>query len=412
MAKSASFSFAPPLRKHKGTGQAYVLFEGKRQYFGRAGEALTQQRYHRWCLALAEQGRPPAEVDDPSVSDIAAAWLREAQCRYFDHDRSAMKSEFKTTTTAMQRLIDHYGDLPAKDFGPQDFTALRWTWIGQPYKGRKGAPPLARSTVNHYMAIIRLAFRHAVARGLIQVAIYQALCAVENLRQGRSPAKEPKVVESPPLEHVEACKPFLNRVVRALLELQFCTGARPGELVGLRRGEIDTKPLPPAMLAKLALTAEDPMPWFVRPGLHKTRHHGHSRVIVLGPKAQDALRPLLIRPADAFLFSPKEGEADRYAQCEQHRRAGQKPDPVETPRKLGEHYTVASYRKALQYACEKAGVPRFTPHQIRHAAGQEVRDLLGLEEAQAALGHATPYVTEIYAQASTLRAVRAALVRG
>ncbi len=44
------------------------------------------------------------------------------------------------------------------------------------------------------------------------------------------------------------------------------------------------------------------------PGSHKTEHHDRPRVIFLGPKAQHILLPYLLRPADAYCFSPREAE--------------------------------------------------------------------------------------------------------
>jgi len=42
-------------------------------------------------------------------------------------------------------------------------------------------------------------------------------------------------------------------------------------------------------------------------------------------------------------------------------------------------YDVTSYRQAIERACEKAGVPRWHPHQLKHAIATEVRRLHGAE---------------------------------
>ena len=46
--------------------------------------------------------------------------------------------------------------------------------------------------------------------------------------------------------------------------------------------------------------------WWYTPRSHKTEHHGHQRVIALGPRAQDVVRPFLKPSLEAYLFSPKE----------------------------------------------------------------------------------------------------------
>lgn len=62
----------------------------------------------------------------------------------------------------------------------------------------------------------------------------------------------------------------------------------------------------------------------------------------------------------------------------------------------------------IDRSCDKAGVPRWNPNQLRHSAGTEVRDKFGLEFAQAVLGHANAKTTEIYAKASFEKAAQVA----
>ncbi len=67
-------------------------------------------------------------------------------------------------------------------------------------------------------------------------------------------------------------------------------------------------------------------------------------------------------------------------------------------RVLNQQYDVATYRRAIARACEKAGLPVWTPHRLRHAAATEIRRQFGLEAAQAVLGHAALGVTQVYAE--------------
>ncbi len=132
---------------------------------------------------------------------------------------------------------------------------------------------------------------------------------------------------------------------------------------------------------------------------HKSVHHGHQRKIFLGPQAQDLAKEFLSgRSVDAYLFSPREAEAQRHAKAAIHRRANQKPTPPKTPRKLGDHYTVNSYRHAIHRACDKAEVPRWGPHRLRHNAATVIRQKYGLEAAQIMLGHRKADVTQLYAE--------------
>jgi integrase len=48
--------------------------------------------------------------------------------------------------------------------------------------------------------------------------------------------------------------------------------------------------------------------------------------------------------------------------------------------------------------CEKHGISRWTPHQLRHAVANEIRHKEDLDAAQAVLGHKHAKVTEVYAK--------------
>jgi len=110
------------------------------------------------------------------------------------------------------------------------------------------------------------------------------------------------------------------------------------------------------------------------------------------------VRPWLLREPAAPLWSPREAGRWRRPAKRAERRPDQAPTPRQTSRTVGEHYTVASYRRAVRRACEAAGIPPWSPHQLRHTAATQVRARYGLEGAQVVLGHASADVTQIYAE--------------
>ena len=61
-------------------------------------------------------------------------------------------------------------------------------------------------------------------------------------------------------------------------------------------------------------------------------------------------------------------------------------------------YDTASYRRAIKYAIQKAGLPSWAPNQLRHLYATEIRRKYGLEAAQIMLGHSRADVTQIYAE--------------
>ena len=75
------------------------------------------------------------------------------------------------------------------------------------------------------------------------------------------------------------------------------------------------------------------------------------------------------------------------------------------PRKRpGDRYSVDSYRRAIDAACEKAGVPHWHPNQLRHTKATEIRREKGLDQARAVLGHGSAQVTEVYAEVDLSKA--------
>src|SRR5436190_9396500 len=118
---------------------------------------------------------------------------------------------------------------------------------------------------------------------------------VEPLLRGKTAARETNRVRSIPPAHVEPVLPLLSRQVKAMVELQLITAMRPGEVCAMRTCDIDTTT----------------KPWTYRPAAHKTEHHGHERIIHLGPKAQAIVAPLLKPDTQAHIFSPAETEVER-----------------------------------------------------------------------------------------------------
>ena len=151
--------------------------------------------------------------------------------------------------------------------------------------------------------------------------------------------------------------------------------------------------------------------WAYRPQSHKAEHHGRERVIFIGPKAQAILLPYLLRDAQTCCFSPAESEKARKAETRACRKTKVQPSQrdrrkARPKRKPRDHYTKDSYNRAIRRAVARANkgragedaVARWTPNQLRHKAGTEIRRQYGLEAAQVTLGHARADVTQVYAE--------------
>lgn len=106
--------------------------------------------------------------------------------------------------------------------------------------------------------------------------------------------------------------------------------------------------------------------WIYRPVRHKTSGRGHVREIPLGPRAREIV---------------------------QRRMNGLGPDD----RVFGSIH-VSSLSHEVEKACRKAGIPKWTPHQLRHRAATIMVSKYGVGAARALLGHASLAMTSRYAK--------------
>jgi integrase len=389
----------PSYRRHKPSGQAVVTLNGKDFYLGKWGTKARRTEYDRLIQEWLVAGRhlPSSEASDLTVAELALRYWKFAKSYYRKNGRPT--SELDEYRLSLRPLRELYASTSARDFGPLGFKAVRQTMVDA---------GVSRGVVNHRMARIRRVFKWAVAEELVSPSVYQGLAAVEGLRKGRTTAREPEPIEPVADDVVEATLPHLPEVVTDMVRFQRYTGCRPAEVCVVRPCDVDT--------------SGDV--WIYRPESHKTEHHGRERVICIGPRAQDVLRPYLLRAADSFCFSPTDSERKRLSARHEARktplRYGNRPGTNrkrKPKRKAGEHYTTNTYRRAIHRAVDLENrkrreeakqnghneadvelVPKWSPNRLRHSAATEIRRRFGLEAAQVTLGHATADVSQIYAE--------------
>lgn len=392
------------LALHRSTGMAYFSLpdeSGRRRRFyqGRylrddgTPDPATLAKAARFVLAYRALGGPPSSdaVTGLTVAQLVERFLRFAEGYYGGPD----SGQCEHFAGVGKFLVALYGDVRAEEFGPLALRALRDKMVES---GR-----WCRGGVNRNVQSVRRMFRWASSNELLPVAVFQALATVEGLHRGRTTAREGKRVAPVAHENVQAILPLVSRQVRAMIELQLLTGARPGEVAMLRPCDVER--------------ASEV--WVYRPQTHKTAHHGHDRLVYLGPKAQAVLKPFLLRPVEEFCFSPAEAEEERLKARHEARTTPEGhgntrgTNRVSRPEKApGDRYDVHAYRRCVARACAKAGVPAWHPHQLRHTRATEIRAAFGLEAAQAVLGHADLRVTQVYAERDAEAARRVAAQLG
>jgi integrase len=418
----------PSYRLHKPTNQAIVVIKDRTFYLGRYGSTESRDEYKRIIAEWLAQGggSPPSRAGSSpsgSGSDLTVVELvrdnwRHVQATYVKDGQPT--SEVGVIHQVLKVVRQLYGHTQARSFGPLALKACQDAMVARGW---------SRRSINRQAIRIRAIFKWAASRELLPAAIYEALRTVEGLRKGRSAAKERPRVLPVPDAVVEATVSHLSPTVAAMVQVQRLTGMRPQEVVGLRAIDIDMS---------------DPSCWTYRPARHKTEHDDKERIVHIGPRAQEVIRPFMGLDLSAYLFSPRRAEAQRnadrraerktplYRSHDAHRDRIKEARPR---RPLGDCYTVGTYRQAIHRACDRAfphptmakladkdidasqraeleawcedhraeleawsKAMRWNPHALRHSAATQIRGRFGIEAAQAVLGHSELDTTELYAE--------------
>jgi len=219
---------------------------------------------------------------------------------------------------------------------------------------------LINARVNRIRRMVKWAIRPP--RRWLSMAVLEDLRLVEPLRIGRTKAPEPKPVTAVSWEMVSSTIAEAPLELATMIEVQWWTGMRPCEVVGMRRSWLRTMPDGGMIYC---------------PVEHKTAVHGKSRTIALGANAQGVLQPWLRRMPDR----------DRLWRCR----------------------TSNGYRQAVTRTNRNAGLPNWSPLQIRHSFATRVCEAAGEQVAQILLGHSSPTMTRRYIDAPDAADLRRAM---
>jgi integrase len=230
-------------------------------------EWLARGRRPPEAVPLATADRASEESAEPSVAEIILAFWKFATEHYRDPDGQPTGT-LENYRHALRPLRELYGDTPSAEFGPLKLKALRKHLV---------LSGLCRGVVNARVDRVRCVFQWAVGEELIPETVYRALQAVRGLEKGRSEARETDPVEPVADAVVDATLPHLNHELAGMVRVQRMSGMRPGEVFRLRATQLDWSGTV----------------WVYRPRKHKTTHNGKTRVVCLGPRAQEALLPFL-----------------------------------------------------------------------------------------------------------------------
>lgn len=412
---------------HAGGGHyARTIIDGREIPLGIYGTLESHQEFERICAEW--RAAPVASTIIQmkrvvTVADLAHLWHQhiENEGLYCGPD-GRPTTEVSSWHLTLAPLLKLYGLTPARDFGPLSLKAVRQAmidgrWLDDAQRERRRKRGLemgwCRKTTNQRVRRVVRLFEFGVSEQLVPAEVWQSLQAVTPLAAGSRRVRDYPDIEPVPVKHVTATLRQLKHkpALHAMILVQMLTGMRPGEVCSMRIEEIDRRGL---LVGSVRV-------WAYRPGggdRHKTARHGIKRAIALGPRVQRILQPFLEGRTAGAVFSPQLERARRYAAMRAARKTPVQPSQVcrAKPRGLRqprEHYDASSYDHAVLAAARAAGVPDWSPNQLRKLGATLTEQHNDLDTARAQLGHTTSQTTKrFYAKADLKKAAKAAAKLG
>lgn len=358
---------ACPEPRRDARGRAFVrwkrLGRSFTRYLGKWGSDAARVAYVRfqteWANGVASAANDGNTLTVPGLYSAYHDW---AQTYYVKRGRPT--SELTLIKGAGRLLVEACGDSLVSRVNAEHVRAAQAIGV---------AKGLSRSTINRYVSRIVRIFGWGATRldtagvPLVSAGVYGSLKLVESLRRGRTAAPDLPPVESVSWANVAAVFPYLypsseprRQLVEALVRVHWLTGMRPTELLVMR----------PRDLCNLAGGV---VRYLVPSEYDKTgRVRPHS--YYLGPQASAILAPILSAcPKDRPVFSLPPTTRGGWASIDRRR-----------------------YLLLVRMACQRAGVPTWHPHQLRHSKATAVGRVYGTAGAAATLGNSPEVAGRVY----------------
>lgn len=265
------------------------------------------------------------------------------------------------------------GELTPAQLSPADIRAVQTRMIEM-----RRSRSYINATVRRFFGSMKKRQGTSFFKWLVEVdalpaGVLEKLRCVPGLRKGLPGVKESPKRASAPWDHVE-------RVIRCgdaqlgwmiLVQIMGC-GMRPGELLVMRPCDFRLD--------------RESLLWEYEPKQHKNLWRGQTRIIPIGPDAQD-----LIRRNVTWLWG--DGRVPKFGDVGDERFLWAGRDGNGRAADGPRFKRVQYYGKAIARACARAGVPCWTPNQLRKRALTDAARRRGIELAAAVGGHSDSRTT-------------------
>lgn len=296
----------------------------------------------------AESSRPPDVTVGSLITQYLAQYKGRDNCRgqrlavwrAMIGDLPLMGGEFPINADFMRAARRELAEKPAMVFKGTDFAGRRV------FEAKNRKKPMTNATVNRYWVSIMAVFTWAIAERLTPAGFVHPC---HGTRQLTEPPGRVRFLDADERDRLlTACSTSKYPRLRALVLTAMLTGARKGELLGLRWRDVDLD----AGRASLDMTK-----------------NGDRRVLVLLPAVVEALRPFASTDPERFVFGST----------------------------LARHQAPADIKSAWLAALERAGIAGMRFHDLRHtAASYMAQSGCPLNIIADMLGHRTLHMTRRY----------------
>lgn len=289
----------------------------------------------------------------------------EDRARYYDSGEGPSRHLANVRSGLQRWLVRFCGDRWLYELDSILLDHMLEQWVGS---GRLG-----RTSVNRNLSFVRQFMKFCVRRGYASPDQLVQIQSVDRIRRGRYGVTDADPIRPVSDEHYQAVLPYLDDRSRDTIEMIYLTGMRPGEV----------RLMQVARLGRVTVDGQDVL--LYKPRLHKTAYLGKRRSVPIVGRALEIVEQRLAgvdETGEGYVFG-KDGTFGW--------------EPVDEG-KLG---------RTLREACRAAGVPRWTPMQLRHRWATVARARrLKMKRISGLMGHTKTRTTEIYAEPSDELAIR------
>lgn len=347
----------PKYRKN-GDGRAFAVYPksgGKREYFGQYGSVEAESKYKEWLTRLLNsEGLLLQEKQQCEY------YVIELVVKYVEHLKTRVSpTRHKQIHNALKRLVKLCGSELAINIGPK--TIIQYQQMMAKEEHTQFGKPLRykRVTINKYSRIIKRFVKWCCKYEYLPPEHHLKLEAVGGLETGEYGVEDGEAVRPALYQTMKKTLPYFSSdTLRAMVQVQYYCGMRPGEVCNLRWSEIDQ--------------SQDI--WIYTPNKHKMSHKNLLLSKAIPPVAQNIILSDDKFTQGEYLFPS--GRTEKY-----------RPGYYGTRVKEGSQAAV------------KAGVisEEWSPNQLRHAIATDIRRVCSRDKAQTYLGHSSIDTTGIYA---------------